>query len=546
MSPTAGFTAAAPTTASSDPTKHVRYTLGMILGADDFDQEFAWLSGRDRWLARDALGYGTVNGLRVTMRQGPGIEPEIQVSSGTAITPRGDLVRVAPAQCAPLDDWLRHHREQVMEHASGSPPATLPLYVVLCYDTCETDARPIPGEPCRSEAETMAPSRIADAFRLELRFEAPAHLEERAIRGFVHWIGSAVEIGDGPPSGDVDDFLALLRAAVPQSSPPSAPPEPEFGLLSPPDRFLILREEACEYLRAALRVWVTELRPLWHLEFDAGQGCTGQVTPSPAAPDPCLLLARLDVPLTSEGTKDPGLDVEVVEDDRPVLAHLRLLQEWAVCGSGPRGEKGPDGDPGPQGDQGPPGDQGPVGEQGPPGDPGPDGEQGPQGEQGPDGNQGPPGVQGPPGHQGPPGIQGPRGVQGPPGNPAELQGRFVEIPEIGLRYIIIAAGTVRLGAAREPTFNGLHIHYVEEGTGEVFVLFDDYRQPRPGGDFQLIVKALPVFNERHQLPTIVNFVDFRGREEGIVLLVTDANGIPRREQVHETELMIEVSMYGRF
>jgi hypothetical protein len=105
---TAGTTALSPEHAPPDPTKHVNYTLGMILGADDFDQEFAWLSGRDRWLARDAIGYGTVNGLQVTVRQGPGIEPEVLVSCGSAITPHGDLVRVTPTQCASISVTRRH------------------------------------------------------------------------------------------------------------------------------------------------------------------------------------------------------------------------------------------------------------------------------------------------------------------------------------------------------------------------------------------------------------------------------------------------------
>ena len=52
---------------ASDPTKHVNYTYGMVLGVDDLTQEFAYHSGRDQWTARDAIGYGTVNGLRVTI-----------------------------------------------------------------------------------------------------------------------------------------------------------------------------------------------------------------------------------------------------------------------------------------------------------------------------------------------------------------------------------------------------------------------------------------------------------------------------------------------
>lgn len=84
-----------PTLAEPDPTKHVKYTLGMVLGVDDFTQEFAYLAGRDRWLARDLLGYGTASGLRV----GVEIEdraPQVVVTPGVAVSPSGQLIRVAP------------------------------------------------------------------------------------------------------------------------------------------------------------------------------------------------------------------------------------------------------------------------------------------------------------------------------------------------------------------------------------------------------------------------------------------------------------------
>ena len=71
-----GFTQLAATTGVTppDPSKHVNYTLGMLLGVDDFNQEFAYLSGRDKWMARDLDGYGTLCGLKVslyTTAQGP-------------------------------------------------------------------------------------------------------------------------------------------------------------------------------------------------------------------------------------------------------------------------------------------------------------------------------------------------------------------------------------------------------------------------------------------------------------------------------------------
>src|SRR5262245_44783714 len=164
----------------ADPAKHVNYTLGMVLGVDDFTQEFAYLSGRDQWLARDLIGYGTFCGLRVTAEVRNN-RLEVVVTAGAALTPRGQLVRVPADRCAPLADWLAAHRQDLLDRVGPPPAGAVTLYAVLCYRDCPTDMVPIPGEPCRSEDETTAPSRLADTFRLELRFDPPAQREEDAL-----------------------------------------------------------------------------------------------------------------------------------------------------------------------------------------------------------------------------------------------------------------------------------------------------------------------------------------------------------------------------
>ena len=574
-----------------DPTKHVKFSLGMILGADDFEQEFAWLSGRDRWLARDVLGYGTVNGLQVSMRQGLGIVTEVAVACGSALTPAGHLVRVTPTQCAALAPWLQHEsrREAVAAHAAaqaaGSPAEPLPVYVVLAWQDCETDARPIPGEPCRSEAEAMAPSRIADGFRLELRLAPPPQPEEDAVRGFVHWLSGSVELADAPASGTVEHLLALLRAAaVPGGSPPAEPWAVEGGEggvgspplsppeASPPSRFVIPRDQACAYLRAALRVWITELRPLWHEEFGACHGCGESASPTPSAPVDELLLAELRVPLTSAGTLDASLDVQVIEDQRPVLAHLRLLQEWASCGpggaggagaAGPQGPEGPEGPAGPQGPEGPRGPEGPQGLQGLQGLAGPDGATGPRGGAGPRGDAGPAGPAGPiggpgpagpigpagsagpagprgpegaRGAQGPQGPAGPAGPQGPAGDPADLAGSVVELPPgTGQRFFIVAAGFMRGAAAIGPVFNGLR--FVGNVRNRLAYTYNGYRVP--DARFGIVVKALPSTKDG------VFHVMFDAFDNaGFVLGLYDPTGAPLEADLAlRQQLMIEVSQF---
>lgn len=438
--------------AAADPTKHVNYVLGMVLGVDDFNQEFAWLSERDRWLARDLLGYGTAWGLAVTTYDGDR-GPEVRVSPGVALSPRGQLIRVTPAQCASLNDWLAA-RGTELDGRLGSPPkARLPVYAVLCYRECLTDNVPVPGEPCRTEDDVMAPSRVTDDFRLELRFEPPPQTEEDALRDFVAWLRAHIDIThDATVAVKLEDFLAALRAAVVEpeedsgaSSPPSPPGAPDYLVdTSPPNAMAVYADDLGHFLRAAFKLWVTELRPLWRPNWLGDlQGCTGSVQPEPNSASDCLLLAMLDLPVERDLVGGPWRIsaapevIHVEEEARPYLVHLRLLQEWLLSGTGmgggtpgpqgPEGPEGPEGPPGPQGSRGEdgmPGSQGPQGLQGPAGPAGPQGLTGPAGSAGPEGpagTMGPQGPQGPQGAAGPQGLPGPQGTQGPAG-PAGPQG----------------------------------------------------------------------------------------------------------------------------
>lgn len=209
------FTTMSAVTAASefDLTKHVNYTAGMILGVDDFTQEFAYLSGRDRWMTREALGYGTVSGLRVRVEADKS-DYRVMIEPGVAISPRGQLICVSSAQCAYLNQWLAAAKPEELNDwvkpVDESPPSSPPvnevtLYVVLCYRDCLTDDVPIPGEPCRNENELMAASRVKDDFSLELRFEPPKQLEEEAVREYSDFLRQ-ITISDAVTSTPVDDF----------------------------------------------------------------------------------------------------------------------------------------------------------------------------------------------------------------------------------------------------------------------------------------------------------------------------------------------------
>jgi hypothetical protein len=346
-----------------DPTRHVNFAKGMVLGVDDFRQEFAYLAGRDQWLARDAIGYGTLSGLRV-FAESSGVEgPRLHVTAGTALVPSGKLVCVGADQCAILNKWLAKPANAAIvtqllnpESPPGSPPFSPPLsppdvtsgaialYLTLCYADCTAYPVPVPGEPCRTEDELMADSRVVDDFRLELRKDPPAQVEEDALRDFVKWLRESIQVvTTGSPSTiDENAWLEALRPAAQPwldaaaMSPPLTPPASFETLgdylftLSPPT-IEVAQDQLCAFLRVAFRFWVTELRPLWmarrcHLPMVKDQDC--------------VLLARIEFEVEFVGGSPTGAwvvtgspaTVVINETRRPFLVHLRMLQEWTMCG----------------------------------------------------------------------------------------------------------------------------------------------------------------------------------------------------------------------
>ena len=314
-----------------DPSKHVNYVLGMVLGEDDFKQEFAYLSGRDQWLARDLIGYGTVRGLAVRVDIDGANGPRVYVDAGAAISPSGQLICVPAPQCAHINDWLAKNSDKV---PASPAPDGLTLYVVLRYRDCPADDVPIPGEPCRTEDQLVKPSRLRDDFCLELTLDPPRQREEAAVRDFCQWLRQ-VDMSDASAvSTPLEQFLdAIRQAAAPWfvASPPASPPV-DFLFGSPPSDIRINPRDACEYLRAAFRVWVTELRPKW---IERWYGCAPNAQETPMGD--CVLLAQITVALLPAGggvfESDDHVTPSVNEDQRPFVLHLRMLQEWLLCGT---------------------------------------------------------------------------------------------------------------------------------------------------------------------------------------------------------------------
>ena len=310
--------------------------------------------------------------------------------------PSGQLVAVTPRQCADLGAWVAadpQRIEALLRAAAllgsvpdagvlGSVPAggdlgsgpsaggVVTLHVVLSYRDCATDLVPIPGEPCRTEDELRAPSRLADGFGLDLVGPRPHQAEEDVLRRFVAWL-RLLPVDPNAPD-DLAAFADTVRRAAglsglvdgspPQPGPPADHPD-DVGLTFPPGGVTLPAARLPDYYREAFRVWTTEVRPVWQATTRRGEPAAAG--PVPGGPDDVLVLARLRVPVAFDAPRgryvlDPTVDVVVDEQERAAPASVRLLQEWATGAGGGGG-------PGPAGPQGPAGPHGPAGPQGRPG-----------------------------------------------------------------------------------------------------------------------------------------------------------------------------------
>jgi hypothetical protein len=313
------------TETTPDPTKHVNYTVGMVLGVDDFTQEFTYLSNRDQAIAGAAIGTGTISGLQVTVSPGPtGNAGVVQVATGTAVSPSGRTVTVPTAQCADIDQWLQANADGVTAQL-GSPPGELTLSILLAYADQQTDEVPIPATPNSTNGSLSAASRLQDSFELMLAPATPTVDMGDADADFATWLARLRYANTG--ASTVDDLLTALRSAAAAASPPAWPPPAWSG---PPRTLVIPRADAPAYLRAAVITWVTELRP--GLEAEAAAATPAGSTAD--APSDSLAVASLSIPVGSDGVATGA--ATVVTGSQPVILPQSLVQTLALGATVPQ------------------------------------------------------------------------------------------------------------------------------------------------------------------------------------------------------------------
>jgi hypothetical protein len=382
-------TSAASEKALLSPNKRVNYTFGMVLGVDDFRQEQEHFEWKHRLSNLLLHGSGTVCGLKVTTEVA-GADVEVRVAPGYAVSPHGRWVWVERPLCARLGEWVVKTSQQQSPPPS---PGQHTAYVKLCYAECPTDIVPIAGAPCATEEDTRAASRVLETARAEFSWEPPDRHAEWHHREFGELLHRIEFVEEALSPDDAERFLEAVRdfARVTDTSPPTSPPrdchDPEHhpqDFSSPPvspdtGRFYLSEATACDTIREALTIWVTEVCP--HM---------GRHLAECQKDDDCILLACVHFELDGAGLLVAG-SVRAEDCERPVLVSDRLKQEL-FCLSGRRGATGAMGPTGPTGRTGV---TGPTGRTGPTGSTGVTGPTGPTGRTGATGVTGVTGATGP-------------------------------------------------------------------------------------------------------------------------------------------------------
>lgn len=318
-----------------DPRKLPNYVFGMVLGPTDFRQVLENFEAKHRHSNALLHGSGTVCGLGVWVKPLPGgLDVEIGVSAGFAISARGRWIRVERDQCAPLNQWLQ--AQAGLPYATPGPGVHR-IYVTLCYSQCLTDLVPIAGQQCGPDADNQAPSRILQTFNLQFSWTPPAQPVEDRARLFGALMRRVVVVDESASAPADDDGQRLLDAVRGLALDPL----PLDGSLPDASAFLLSAADADAVIRQALNLWVTVV-------------CPAVRPPPEASPllapgtDDRLLLGAVEFTVAANGQLSLAFDSlgqllpdAVVIDDsaRPLLLPTRLLQESLSGGLGGPSER---------------------------------------------------------------------------------------------------------------------------------------------------------------------------------------------------------------
>lgn len=167
-----------------DPFTRLHYRYGQLLGAEDFTAEQRYFLLRSRLHNAALHGWGTVWGLGIGHQESE-TRLTLSCTPGLAIDALGREIHVPQAVCLDITGLAATRLWADLAPPPPAPPAAgdegaeaeadrrRRVYVVLRYRACLTEPAPAIAQPCADAQAGLAPSRIADGYRLCLEAAAP-------------------------------------------------------------------------------------------------------------------------------------------------------------------------------------------------------------------------------------------------------------------------------------------------------------------------------------------------------------------------------------
>ena len=161
--------------ASKDPMEvplspdRVSYSIGTLLGADDFLDEQSYHRGRLARALSALHGGGTLAGLKVEwVKAAAGQEEELRLNPGLAIDRLGRLIEVPRRWCLRLQKWYDDQPEAQLRAAHNAAAGAVICDLFLQFENCERGRTPSFASTAFDGLSATSASRYRDGFRLDL------------------------------------------------------------------------------------------------------------------------------------------------------------------------------------------------------------------------------------------------------------------------------------------------------------------------------------------------------------------------------------------
>lgn len=161
-----------PLTTTGSPER-VNYATGVLLDAQDFQDEQTYHRAQLARALKYLVGMGTIAGLGVVPPDAGDAELHLKVEAGLALDRYGRLVEVDAAQCIRLARWFAAQAPSDLRAALHLAPAVpvaaaVVADVFLAWHECPRAKTPALASGPFDALDAVVPARLADCFELTL------------------------------------------------------------------------------------------------------------------------------------------------------------------------------------------------------------------------------------------------------------------------------------------------------------------------------------------------------------------------------------------